>query len=142
MPGPGADLPAADDINATMRGLSKAPEDTEPAWYGAVPWRPGQVPRVPLPGHGKRTPETVTQHAEAVREKLTEGTADYLATVLGDPVFTAATQGGGRDPSVRQRLWMLSRGPLGVCRLPSLRRCRILAMRPGYLPVRRFSPRV
>jgi hypothetical protein len=38
------------------------------------------------------------QDAGKLREKLTEGTTDYLATVLGNPAFTAATQGWQTEP--------------------------------------------
>jgi hypothetical protein len=69
MPESSADLPAVDDINANTRGL------------------------VPPPGNSSPTPETAKQYSEAFREKLTEGTAEYLAQVLGDRAFLAATKG-------------------------------------------------
>ena len=43
-------------------------------------------------GEGDQPPETVTHDVEVSPEKLVEATADYLATVLGGPLFTAATQ--------------------------------------------------
>lgn len=45
----------------------------------------------------KQAPEPVAQHVEEDREKLTEATAEYFATVIVDPTFTAATQAWGTE---------------------------------------------
>jgi hypothetical protein len=46
-----------------------------------------------LHNEGDQPTETVTQHIEEDREKLTEATAEYLASVFVDPIFTADTRG-------------------------------------------------
>lgn len=60
---------------------------------GPAPPEPRYVIDLSILGESAQTYETATQRAEELREKLTEGTADYLATALGDPVFMAATRG-------------------------------------------------
>ena len=58
-----------------------------------TPTRPPEFPfrLVPL-GEGTYTFETVTHDPLVSREKFVEATAEYFATVFGDPLFTDATE--------------------------------------------------
>lgn len=60
---------------------------------GTVPTRPPEVPFHLIPrGDGTYTFETVTHGPLVSREKFVEATAEYFATVFGDPLFTVATE--------------------------------------------------
>jgi hypothetical protein len=60
---------------------------------GAVPTRPPEVPFRLIPrGEGTHTFDTVTHGPLVSREKFVEATAEYFATVFGDPILTDATE--------------------------------------------------